>query len=152
MKFDRAVAVYVLDDRDRVLLLLHKKLRSWLPPGGHVEEDELIHEAAIREVKEEAGINFEFIYNTGNINSPEDRRARILPQPLLIQLEEVGDHCHEDFVYLARAKAFNIVNYENHEIGWFTLEEAVNLNIFDNVRKHLEHIKNMILRVNKPLR
>lgn len=141
MNFHRAVAVYIFDDSNRVLLLLHKKLSSWLPPGGHIEEGELTHEAALREVKEEVGIDIEFIYGTSNVNDPEDERARMLPHPLFVQLENVGDHFHEDFVYLSRAKSIDITNHENHKLGWFTLEEALKLEAFDNVKKHIAHIR-----------
>ncbi|TDT52062.1 NUDIX domain-containing protein [Fonticella tunisiensis] len=144
MKFDRAVAVYILNKDNKVLLLLHKKLCSWLPPGGHVEDNELIHEAAIREVEEETGLEIEFIYNTKDINDKNDEKARILPHPILVQLEDLGDHYHEDFVYLARAKCDEIINLENHQIGWFSIEEAKKLDTFDNVKRHLDHIETLI--------
>ena len=40
-----------------MLLIHHKGLGKWLPPGGHIEENEVPHEAAIREVYEETGIS-----------------------------------------------------------------------------------------------
>jgi ADP-ribose pyrophosphatase YjhB (NUDIX family) len=33
-----------------VLLVYHRKLAMWLPPGGHVEPNELPDDAAVREV------------------------------------------------------------------------------------------------------
>ena len=42
--------------RDRILLVLHRRLQRWLLPGGHVEPDDpLIGDAARREVVEETG-------------------------------------------------------------------------------------------------
>jgi len=42
--------------RDRILLVLHRRLQRWLLPGGHVEpEDPVIGDAARREVIEETG-------------------------------------------------------------------------------------------------
>ena len=38
------VAVFVVHD-DRVLLHFHRKLSLWLPPGGHIEPNELPDEA-----------------------------------------------------------------------------------------------------------
>ena len=35
------------------LLLWHKKMQAWLPPGGHIDPGELPEEAALREVREE---------------------------------------------------------------------------------------------------
>ena len=42
--------------RDRILLVLHRRLQRWLLPGGHVEPDDpVIGDAARREVVEETG-------------------------------------------------------------------------------------------------
>ena len=45
----------------KVLLHLHRKLGMWLPPGGHIEKDELPDEAAVREVLEETGVKVELV-------------------------------------------------------------------------------------------
>ena len=48
------VAVFVVH-AGRVLLHYHRKLGRWLPPGGHIEDNELPDDAARREVLEETG-------------------------------------------------------------------------------------------------
>lgn len=134
----RAVAVYILNSNDEILLLYHKKLNTYLPPGGHVEDNELIHKAAEREALEEAGVEIEFLNIFKELG---DDRAEQLPTPIFVQLEDIGDHYHEDFVYLARAKTDEIKNNEGHsDIGWFSKEQALKLNLFDNVRKQIEFI------------
>ncbi|MFK4114583.1 NUDIX hydrolase [Microbacterium sp. NPDC006705] len=51
------VSGYVLNPaEDRILLIHHKKLAKWLPPGGHVDEDETPQAAVVREVFEETGV------------------------------------------------------------------------------------------------
>ena len=45
----------------RTLLLRHKKLGLWLPPGGHIDPNELPDDAARREVLEESGLEVELI-------------------------------------------------------------------------------------------
>lgn len=46
----------VVDGGGRTLLLRHKRLGIWVQPGGHVDGDELLHHAAMREAFEETGI------------------------------------------------------------------------------------------------
>ena len=56
------VVYFVPVDTGRRCLLLgdHRKSGLWLPPGGHVEEDEDPRQAVIREAREELGIAAEF--------------------------------------------------------------------------------------------
>jgi 8-oxo-dGTP pyrophosphatase MutT (NUDIX family) len=53
-----ASAIVVLPPGDRVVLVSHRKLGGWLQPGGHVEsEDGSVFETALREVREETGLD-----------------------------------------------------------------------------------------------
>ena len=61
---DFTVAVFVVH-RERVLLHLHEKLNRWLPPGGHIEPNELPDEAAKREVFEETGVAAALVGESG---------------------------------------------------------------------------------------
>lgn len=47
--------------KKKVLLADHKKSGLWLPTGGHVEPDEHPKETALRELKEELGIEFDLL-------------------------------------------------------------------------------------------
>lgn len=148
LKFDRACVVYVFNSKNEILMLLHKKLNVWLPPGGHVEENELIHQSAKREVMEETGVDFSF-FDLNSVKFPEilDDRAKYLPQPFLVQLEDLGDHYHEDFIFLGRAFNDEIINNENHQIGWFCFDTALKLNLFENTKIHINELKKIIPRV-----
>mgnify|MGYP000533686134 CR=1 FL=1 len=93
--------VYVVND-GAVALHDHDKLEMWLPPGGHVDRDELPHEAAVREVHEETGHEVELIAPQSDISSPT---VESIPQPQQFLLEDInvhsGDvgHQHIDFVF-----------------------------------------------------
>jgi ADP-ribose pyrophosphatase YjhB (NUDIX family) len=91
------VAVFVVHE-GRVLLLLHPKLGRWLPPGGHVEPNELPDDAAVREVLEETGVRARLVGGRGvGVDEP-----RQLVVPAGIQLENIGPgHQHIDLVYFA---------------------------------------------------
>jgi len=93
--------VYVVNE-GAVALHQHEGLGKWLPPGGHVDRDELPHEAARREVREETGIDVELVASRDAIGS---ETVRPLPKPQHLQLADVNvhgefvGHQHVDFVY-----------------------------------------------------
>jgi ADP-ribose pyrophosphatase YjhB (NUDIX family) len=91
------VAVFVVH-RGRVLLHFHRKLGKWLPPGGHVEDNELPDDAAVREIREETGIRVRLV---GYRGLPVDE-PRQLVVPAGVQLEPIyPGHEHIDLVYFA---------------------------------------------------
>ncbi len=55
-KIDFTVEVFIVYD-NKVLLRKHDKYKKWLSIGGHIELDEDPNQAAIREVKEEVGLD-----------------------------------------------------------------------------------------------
>lgn len=110
-------------DQDKFLLIFHEKHQKWLPPGGHLEENETPSETAVREVLEETGLEIEFILEE-NIWI-DDWNAKSIPRPFSVLLENIaakGDepaHQHIDFVFVARP-----VGGKPRDGKWFTLEEV----------------------------
>ena len=95
MTRDFTVAVFVIW-RDRVLLHKHPKLGIWLPPGGHIEPNELPEEAAIRETLEESGVAIR-LWGTRGLDI---KKPRQLLRPEGIQLESIfPGHEHIDLIY-----------------------------------------------------
>ncbi|SHJ99523.1 ADP-ribose pyrophosphatase YjhB, NUDIX family [Anaerobranca californiensis DSM 14826] len=115
------VAVFVVH-QNKVLLLKHKKLKMWLPPGGHIEDNEIPDEAAVREVKEETGLDVILVGEKGlDIDYPQQL---ILPKG--IQLENIkNEHQHVDLVYFAKVKgnANFVLNEESEQMGWYSIED-----------------------------
>jgi 8-oxo-dGTP pyrophosphatase MutT (NUDIX family) len=93
--------VYVVND-GATALHEHDKLGMWLPPGGHVDRDELPHRAAEREVREELGLDPALRSTAGDVESPT---VRSIPQPQQFLLEDINTcdgevgHQHVDFVF-----------------------------------------------------
>ena len=113
------VAVFVVHD-GRVLLHRHAKLDRWLPPGGHIEPNELPDDAAVREVEEETGVRIGLV---GGRGVPVDD-PRQLTVPAGIQLEQIAPgHEHIDLVYFARPLAGGHTISPEHatsvQAGWF---------------------------------
>ncbi|MDQ6671445.1 MAG: NUDIX domain-containing protein [Chloroflexota bacterium] len=89
------VAVFVVRG-GQVLLHFHRKLGKWLPPGGHVEDNELPDEAALREVFEETGVRARLVGEHGlPIQEP---RQLVVPAGVQLELIYPG-HEHIDLVY-----------------------------------------------------
>lgn len=146
---------FVIDDDSRALLLWHKRLRRWMPPGGHMEPNELPEEAAAREAKEETGLDVEiigeeqedFYWNTGY-------EGRILKKPFAFFLESIPpcpersepEHEHIDFIYRARPlgsqKTLTLCAAEHDHIRWFTADEIAAL---DTSRAIYANVKNLLL-------
>lgn len=97
------MAVFVVH-ANHVVLHRHKKLRVWLPPGGHIEPDELPDEAAIREVLEETELTVELVGPRGLLQDyPGQPRQLVRPEG--IQLEDISPgHQHIDLIYFARPR------------------------------------------------
>ena len=94
------VAVFVVH-AGRVLLHFHRKLGKWLPPGGHIEDNELPDDAAVREVLEETGLRARLVGPHGLADPPRDA-PRQLVVPAGIQVEDIyPGHQHVDLVYFA---------------------------------------------------
>ena len=77
-KIDFTVAIFVVQ-QGRVLLIHHRKLDKWLPLGGHVELDEDPEQAALREAREESGLDVELIGERPPTTEP-GTRALIAPR------------------------------------------------------------------------
>jgi 8-oxo-dGTP pyrophosphatase MutT (NUDIX family) len=98
---DFTVAVFVIH-LGHVILHPHSKLGIWLPPGGHIEPNELPDESAVREVAEETGLSIELVGERGiPIDYPGQPVQLVRPEG--IQLEFIApDHQHIDLIYFAR--------------------------------------------------
>jgi len=103
--------VYIVND-GAVALHRHERLGIRIPPGGHVDRDELPHEAGLREVREETGLDPELVDDTASVPAPA---GRALPQPrqqMLYDINVHGDgsvgHQHIDHVFYARVDSRDI--------------------------------------------
>ena len=100
-KIDFTVAIFVVHD-EKILLIHHRKLDKWLPLGGHIELDEDPEQAALREAKEESGLEVELLGERPPTTSPG---TRALIAPRFLDIHRISDtHEHIGMIYWARPK------------------------------------------------
>jgi 8-oxo-dGTP pyrophosphatase MutT (NUDIX family) len=109
----------------KVLLNKHGISGWWMNFGGHADGDEDVLSVAKRELEEEAGITdalcgSELFDIDVHYMGPHMRKG----QP-------VAEHIHADFTWLFRVPddVKWVISDESQDIKWFTLEEAVALEI-----------------------
>ncbi|MBI1833673.1 MAG: NUDIX domain-containing protein [Candidatus Andersenbacteria bacterium] len=123
---DFTVAIFIVH-KNKVLLVDHKKLKSWLPIGGHIELHENPEEALIREIKEECGLEVELI--GGNKPDIQDNEATPLLAPLYMDIHSANPpHQHIGLIYFGKSATNNVslAAAEHHNFRWFTREDIKN--------------------------
>src|SRR3954453_1077967 len=118
-KIDFTVAIFVVH-QGKVLLIHHRQLNKWLPLGGHIELDEDPEMAALREAREESGLEVELI---GERPPTTEAGTRALIAPRFLDIHRINDvHEHIGMIYWARPKSgvMALAAGEHHDIGWFT--------------------------------
>jgi 8-oxo-dGTP pyrophosphatase MutT (NUDIX family) len=145
---------FIVDSQQRTLLLWHKRLGRWMPPGGHVDPNETPEETARRECKEETGLDVEIVGESQeDMFAGNPTEGQMLKKPIALLLEEIPEcpergevaHQHMDFVYLARpldeAQNLTMLEEEAGDMQWFTREEIEaldeNTEIFSNVKRYI---------------
>ena len=145
---------FIVDSKKRTLLLWHKRLQRWMPPGGHVHENETPEETARRECKEETGLDVEIIGEAQqDLFDANPHEGNMLKKPIALLLENIPAsvernepaHQHMDFLYLARPlnenAAREMAKDESDGMKWFTKEEIQKLDerteIFSNVKAYI---------------
>ncbi len=125
-KIDFTVAIFIVHD-DKILLIHHRKLDKWLPLGGHIELNEDPEQAALREAKEEGGLDVELLGERPPTTSP-GTRALIAPRFLDIHRISVT-HEHIGLIYWAKPKGgkVQLATAEHHDIRWCAVDELEKL-------------------------
>lgn len=143
LKRDFTATGYVMNpSRTKMLLIFHNKLRKWMPAGGHLEPNEMPHDAALREVFEETGILAQLIHDGPQFGTLEADECQ-LPRPYTVLYEfipttpKASEHIHVDFVYAMQANETPPTQQlsEVSNAGWFTKQQIFALDSYEFVRK-----------------
>lgn len=132
-----ASVILIEPEEKKILLVHHKKLNKWVQPGGHIEEHEDPEQAAIREVKEETGLDIELL-------GERFPTANDFIRPLGIQrtVKDNGD-VYISIIYPGIPMVRKLVELnweESNSIGWFTREELNHINVFDDILVSYDYV------------
>lgn len=117
-----SAATIVLNDQQEILLIKGPR-RGWEMPGGQVEEGESLEDAAIRETKEESGIDIEILKFCGVFQNVS------------------GSICNT--LFLAKAIGGEpTTSAESLEVGFFPIEKALEMVTWKNFRDRIEYCLN----------
>jgi 8-oxo-dGTP diphosphatase len=114
-----SAATIVINEQNEILLIKGPR-RGWEMPGGQVEEGESLKDAAIRETKEESGIDIEVLKFCGvfqNVNR-SICNTLFLAKPLGGQLT---------------------TSPESLEVGFYPIEQALEMVTHKNFRQRIEY-------------
>lgn len=104
-------ALVVAADRERVLLLEHRKLRRWFQPGGHADGEANLAASARREATEESGVEGLVVYGPAiDLDIHEVRPPAEAPH----------DHLDVRYLVLAPPGAVAAHNHESTGQAWVT--------------------------------
>jgi 8-oxo-dGTP pyrophosphatase MutT (NUDIX family) len=127
-------------DGGKVLLHRHARQGLWLPPGGHIERDELPHLAALREVEEETGLRVRLHSEAQAAELSREMDCSVVPQPAFILVEDINPfHQHIDLTYFARLPAGHDTGspeeiWRRSGFDWFSPDELTMVDVPENVR------------------
>ena len=147
--------------KGKVMLIKHKKIGGWLCPGGHIDPNELPHQAAEREFWEETGIKVK-AYDPNLLTSLDS--SECLPNPIMTNLHWIckdnyyirtqgkkptanskmwkrGCEQHCNFLFLVKPASKDLSFKKNVEetdgIGWFSLTELDDLKLNGSVAQEI---------------
>lgn len=118
-----ASAWVVNPQRSKALMVYHRLYDSWSWTGGHADGEEDLLAVALREVREETGVQSlrpvtEEIYSLEVLTvDGHEKHGRYVPS-----------HLHLNLTYLLEAEEdqpLRVCEAENTAVAWFSLEEAL---------------------------
>lgn len=149
--YDFTASAFIVFE-DKVLLLHHKKLNTWMQPGGHIELHEDPEETLWHEVEDETGLKKENLTIIEPVKErPAVPNAKQLPLPFDSNVFKYGDdpvHKHIDFCYLLKSNTDKISrNHESNDIRWFSRHdlESMKAELWPDIYNRAIYVLNLEL-------
>ena len=125
--------IFSKENPDKILVLYQEKHDDFSLPKGHLEAGETLKQCAIREIKEETGLDIE-----------------ILSDLDVVHYTNKNDGNVETTYYIARSLDDNAVQTEDGgSIFWLTIDQALEKLSYENLRQLLITNRNLIEKFKK---
>ena len=123
--------------RDKVLLRMHPKMGIWCSIGGHVDPGEDPNEAALREVKEEVGLDIA-LWDAGQRFHAVEQTFRNLTPPVAMNRHVTRNgHEHITFVFFATSATDAVVpEHPTDEWRWASKQDLDAMDLVPNIREY----------------
>ena len=125
LKKEKSCGCIIIKDQ-KVLLVYEKNRNFWGFPKGHMEDGETEIETALREVKEEVGLDVEI----------DKKRRYTLNYVINNEIDKTT------VLYIAKAKNEKIIMQESEieNTKWCSFEEALNMLTFDDWKEMFKKV------------
>lgn len=137
-------------DRTKVLMIYHNIYKSWAWTGGHADGDSDLLNVALKEAKEETGLNNLKLLSDGIYG------LQILTVDSHIKREKfISSHLHLDCCFLFEANEedeLKIKEDENSGVKWFKIDEATKITNEEKMKPIYEKLNSKIKNINKSSR
>ena len=138
-----AVSGFVMNrEKTKLLMVYHKKLNTWVIPGGHLEANEYPADGAVREIFEETGIDATVVNSSEfDFKGNEKESSIATPYAMLSEfIPEKGDkpaHIHMDFIFtcIAKEEIPKGREAEVSDVKWMTWEEVLKTDTFESIKE-----------------
>jgi len=137
MKTDIVLKTFVVNSEGKVLLLRRsesdtRRPLQWDLPGGMMDDGETLEQGAVREVKEESGVDItsqpRVVFSKAEVAAWDDQNGHHGRNVIRIY-------------FTARVESANIVlSYEHDEFEWVTFETALEHIVYDRHREVIQYI------------
>lgn len=146
------VRAFIFNPEGSILLARHEKDSPWVLPGGHIEANEALHDAMMREIREEFGLKARFFdSDESEMLSHRGRKLPMSPLPIAsynleYKNKEWKDKSRTEYVFLMETddEIRTTQHEEIVEYAWFDPEKILtmkpNVEIWDFTIEILERI------------
>ena len=126
---------------NKVLLRFHDKYKFWLSVGGHIELNEDPNQAAVREVKEEVGLDVVLWDGDQKLKHQRDEYRELVP-PFALNRHRISEaHEHVSMIYFATSDTDAVTpgsQDKSDEWKWVAKEELARMDLRTDIRFYAE--------------